>query len=911
MVFGFGFSKAKALASAEKNVKAGKLQNAIADYEKILKEDPKDLTVLNTVGDLYARVGKSDKATEYFRKVGEVYVRDGFTVKAIAMYKKLTKQDPSALDAVQKLAELYTQQGLYTDARSQYMQLAEINMRNRELSAAAEMFKRILDLDPENYGLQRKLAEIYTRIGKKEEARDLYFRNAVALRTKSSLQDADDALGKCLDIDPKFSEAIQLRGQVRIELGDADGAVQALEQLPDIDSRPEALRALLNAYLKRRNLAEAEPVARKLLKVFSDVSGIADYADALISGGECEKALEFYRDHADQLFMANMAKGTEVLQSTIARVKSNTNALRILAELFQRSGNTGNFVEVTELLAHAFAASGDTAQAAELYRKLIELEPDNPQHTQNFRQVTGGAYVIPQEVAPTAQEAAGTSAEDISTSQNVEQKYPLAIQEAIQAAITDAELFESYNLPAKAIPPLEAALKTAPRDVRLNFKLVTLYARCGKLREAVQSCETLQSVYLENGLQKDAEQFGALAAKYRTHAGLPSGGQAETKAFTASASKDSQPTPKAEQAAPRVEIKAAASPVQATAPQQAKPEQVHEFDLSDEWEQMVEVEAVAETTSPHLPATAHVGHQADVQHDLNDQDEAGSETPDLLEEIRFYISQGMWREARAAFDRLEKLAPDLPELASLRAQLAGGETRTPSSQVSAEPGLISHAAPPQPSPKAPPRAAASDDFGSFVADLENSLGSDFNIAPAHPGVSAAPAQMPPAAVPAAAEVPPPSLPQPADEPSMLGSIFTDFKESMESGSDNHEDPETHYNLGVAFKEMGLLDEAIGELQKVCQAIERGHDFSQAIQAYTWLADAFLQKGVPEAAVRWYEKALKGRQVDAETATAIHYELACACEAAGDRSAALKHFMEVYGNNIDYRDVAERIKVLKS
>ena len=84
-----------------------------------------------------------------------------------------------------------------------------------------------------------------------------------------------------------------------------------------------------------------------------------------------------------------------------------------------------------------------------------------------------------------------------------------------------------------------------------------------------------------------------------------------------------------------------------------------------------------------------------------------------------------------------------------------------------------------------------------------------------------------------------------------------------------------------------------------------------MQAYTWLAQCFLEKGVPEAAVRWYEKALKLPSIDGEARTALHYELASAYEAANDKQSALTHFLEVYGNNIDYRDVAERIKALKS
>jgi hypothetical protein len=146
----------------------------------------------------------------------------------------------------------------------------------------------------------------------------------------------------------------------------------------------------------------------------------------------------------------------------------------------------------------------------------------------------------------------------------------------------------------------------------------------------------------------------------------------------------------------------------------------------------------------------------------------------------------------------------------------------------------------------------------------------------------------------------------------LAEMFGELKHDLEVGaSTTEEDPETHYNLGIAFREMGLLDEAIGELQKTCQAVDRGHPFPQVMQTYTWLAQCFLDKGVPQAAIRWYQKALDAPGIDEETRTALHYELAAAYEAAGDKPSALKHFMEVYGRNIDYRDVAERIKPLKS
>jgi tetratricopeptide (TPR) repeat protein len=171
---------------------------------------------------------------------------------------------------------------------------------------------------------------------------------------------------------------------------------------------------------------------------------------------------------------------------------------------------------------------------------------------------------------------------------------------------------------------------------------------------------------------------------------------------------------------------------------------------------------------------------------------------------------------------------------------------------------------------------------------------------------------------------PPVLPAPHAAPAAKASPFTEeagvdlaemfgeLKQDLEADvASTDEDPETHYNLGIAFREMGLLDEAIGELQKACQSFDHGRPFPQIMQAYTWLAQCFLEKGVPEAAVRWYDKALKVPGIDGETRVALHYELAAAYETAGDKPSALHHFMDVYGANIDYRDVAERIKALKS
>src|SRR6185369_5729022 len=87
-------SKSKILKMAEWYVEQGMITAAIDEYEKILNIDPNAFTNINTLGDLYARVGRSKDAINIFSRIAESYCENGFTLKAIAMYKKISKLEP-------------------------------------------------------------------------------------------------------------------------------------------------------------------------------------------------------------------------------------------------------------------------------------------------------------------------------------------------------------------------------------------------------------------------------------------------------------------------------------------------------------------------------------------------------------------------------------------------------------------------------------------------------------------------------------------------------------------------------------------------------------------------------------------------------------------------------------------------
>ena len=163
-------NKAKVLKSAEKYVIQGKISHAISEYQKLIKEDPTDLPLVNTLGDLYVRIGNIPEAIKCFTRLAESYDNGGFVVRAIAMYKKVSKIDPGQVQALHRLADLYLRQGLISDARTHYLQVAETLLKKNENENAASIFQKIIEVDPENPLLETRLAEVYLKLNKKNES---------------------------------------------------------------------------------------------------------------------------------------------------------------------------------------------------------------------------------------------------------------------------------------------------------------------------------------------------------------------------------------------------------------------------------------------------------------------------------------------------------------------------------------------------------------------------------------------------------------------------------------------------------------------------------------------------------------------------------------------------------------------
>lgn len=129
----------------------------------------------------------------------------------------------------------------------------------------------------------------------------------------------------------------------------------------------------------------------------------------------------------------------------------------------------------------------------------------------------------------------------------------------------------------------------------------------------------------------------------------------------------------------------------------------------------------------------------------------------------------------------------------------------------------------------------------------------------------------------------------------------------ESEPADDSDFDTKYQTAVAYQEMGLLEQAIAEFQEAAASVDPNDGTRRFFQCANLLGHCFMASGMPKLALKWYERALEIRDLNTDEKQAMWYELGVVCEAEGNLEDAGRYFEQVYTENVDFRDVRDRVK----
>ncbi|HEU4383082.1 MAG TPA: tetratricopeptide repeat protein [Anaeromyxobacteraceae bacterium] len=263
--------KNKITAEATKLVQKGQFDKAIRAYQRILQSDPKDVRVLLKVGELQQKKGDNAAAAETFNRVADAYGEQGFFLKAVAVYKQIVKLTPDDTRVNERLAGLYQQLGLMSDAMGQLQIVAAGHEKAGDGARLLDVLRRMVELDPDNVASSIKLGELYAKAGQGGEALELFRRAAAELKSNNRIDEYLKVSERIAFLAPDDAGLTRELASIYLAKGDTKRALAKLQLCFKADPRDiETLNMLAQAFRDLGQTGKTISVFKELARAYEE-----------------------------------------------------------------------------------------------------------------------------------------------------------------------------------------------------------------------------------------------------------------------------------------------------------------------------------------------------------------------------------------------------------------------------------------------------------------------------------------------------------------------------------------------------------------------------------------------------------------------------------------------------------------
>ncbi|MFO0550842.1 MAG: tetratricopeptide repeat protein [Polyangiaceae bacterium] len=887
----------KILQEAQKLVDKKRYDKAIAEYQKVVADDPNDVRTLLRIGDLYLRIEQYADAISTYDRVASYYSVQGFAVKAVAVYKQIReiiqKHAPHLEDrfghVVPKLAELLTQLDLRSDALAYYEEMAtRLQHLGRERDAI-DVFKKIVTLDQQNPVSHLRLADAFTRV-----------------------RDFDGAAQEFL-----AAAEILLRIQRR------DDALRVVERLLQYRQEARFCRLAAQIHLERGQPGDGMAALTKLHTTFKenprDLETLGLLARAFDAIGQPTKSIEVQKEAARIARETNQTELFDQLLSTLLERAPHDEGVRHLVAMANGTAQPANAEPQRSRASSIPAQPVEPASVAPPPAQRPTVEPARAQQARPAPPPPPPTPIPVADADEVSVEMVMDEDELVVVSEDApSEEEPFALRASyppqeedphgVRAILAAAEMARRRGDYARAVDGLRGAIHGQPDVRELRERLCDLLIEAGDQEGAIAEMLRFAQRLVETSFPDDAARLldevllldatNKQALKLLRSLGYAVGGEEEPPsaaqpAFTSYDAKVPLPSYDLEELTsdePPAPSTVEPAPSTVVAGDQRMNEIVRQsfaaappIELDDPFAQ--------EETSFGIPAYA-LDDEAAQQ--LRQAPQPAGLDEAALEEIEFFATHDMLDEAEGLLNEQLARLPNHPLLLEKRRELAA--LRASASEVAAAP-------PPPPqavyatAAVAPEPVAASAPPSSQVR-AEVTVDRAYDIAHALDEMDQAMDSFGPRGGDAA--------PGPSHGQVSVDAIFEQFKAGV-AAQVAESDAATHYDLGVAYKEMGLIADAIHEFELASR------DSSRECVCLSMIGMLHMQNGDLESALNAFIQGLQAAEKTPDQELALTYEVGNAYEPR-DPSQALYYFQMVARLDPSYRDprgsVAERIANLE-
>jgi tetratricopeptide (TPR) repeat protein len=802
------------------------------------------------------------------------------------------------------LAELYTRQGLVAEARNQYLSLADHFDKEGQVKEALEVFQKLADLDPSNLSVRVKLGSNFQKENMHEKAALEWAKAAEGYLKEGQAEEAHKLLSQAMEIHPEGERARMVLAAEKVKKEDYQEVIKLLEPVMEAGTETlESLKVYSAALLKIKSYPEAVEALKKARELDPGSQAVRENLGlALLKAGQPEEARDDLMKLIGTYLKENRWDRAEKLAVELQESDpDDPRILQNLVEVYDHTDNKPSLIETYGKLAELYQKKDLKKNVLGVYQKLLEVEPDNEEWStrmEKLRQELGVEKPEPSGSpgAPAVEAEKGEEPieKDLETVAAMGEGAVSEVDREILVSETAMSTVENYlkqGLFREAEVELLRMHKEEPALETLKM-LKEVYRLQDKVGDYVNLC--FQRAAL---LEKENRRDDALA-EYQDILSLEPGNQKAKERMADQAvhlddgvapDEEQQPVAEAvgdpitdEEAAPTLEIP------------EAEVAQFQDLDLGElAGELSLELEEQPPQAGPGMEGEAPTLEMSDEEATVVLIPEDIKESIDeMLAEADFYYQQGLFKDAVDLYRQIESLAPGLEEVQEKLAELADktaaekdekspavAEEDRPVVQEGVEAGM------PEVSTEARFEVApepSGDDIPTRVTDMEEFI-------------SGLKMEM---------EEPPSGQTDALLEDEGLLEIFKEFQEGVKEHLPE-EDYETHYNLGIAYKEMGLMDEAVAEFEHAA----RSKKF--ALDAVSMMALCYKDLGQLEKAAAALEHALADISLSPEVKKGLLWELAGVYEQLGDLRRAIDGYRSVADLDPAYQGVEAKIRELES
>jgi len=907
----------------------GFFSKAIAVYKRVLELDENRDDIYLLMADLYQRLGMVGDAMTQYQRIAGNYEKDGKLKEALDIYKNMAELDPRNVMILTKLAELYYKNGNKKDGYAVFKRaLNELKEQNR-FEEYVRLMEKLARADPDNAENLKELVAVYIKRKIYDRAYPLLVK--ICQLTPDDLQSLSNLAELCVKLGRKDEAAVKLKELAKAyqQKGLRQKAQEALQRLNQLEGKAAAAKA------------EAAPAEEEVVELHDEV---AEAKEEVVEGGieELNEAVEEEAvvtaapekeetapatltpeqiqenlTEADVYFKYGLRdKALGHIQLVLKTDPKNVEALKRLKNIMLDSKNQAAALDALHKIALYSDKSGDFKSLAQAAAEILQLTPNEAPAQAWLKKADAELTKQAAAPAPKPQPAEAPAVEEPEV---IEEEVVVEEEEAPAEAKPGpepAQVKEKPAPPPAKAPPPPAAAKPKPAPERKAPPPKPKPAPAPDFKEEIEEAE----FYAQQGLEEEA-----LRVYLEILQTEPSHKQAMRRVkgleakLEAKAPKAAPPPPApAKKEAPIVIEEEEAPPPPPSAPAvKAKKEIPVEIEEEQIPGEVVEEEAEAPVTEEVM-----VGYEGPPE--AKPEAEAKPAEEEVIEEEVIISEKALHEKAlpeQPPAPKVEAKAPPPPPQKEKPAPPPppSAEARKPIA-VEPEPPAPPEA-PPAPEPLSFPEepAFAAEEQGPEIQEPAAQPAPALQVPSPQAGI-----QEPEAKAPAfasadeggmfdlAAELEKEDLgPAPTSLKEMGTSekysfedMFKSFKEGV-SKVVSETDASTHYDLGIAYKEMGLCEDAVREFST---ALKAGHN---PLDCHIMLGLCHCERGQFEKAIEEYEKGVVEPKIGEKEKAALFYELGQAWLGLGDFAKSLKMFEKSNSLDPGTRDTGQKIAELKA